>query len=67
MFRGCTNLNSVTCLATDISAGNCLYSWLKNAGTDASISVRKLHVKSGQTGTGWDWKVPSTWTVVDDQ
>jgi hypothetical protein len=28
MFSGCTNLNYVKCLATDISANNCTYNWL---------------------------------------
>lgn len=32
MFRYCTKLNSVTCLATDIGASDCLTDWLKEAG-----------------------------------
>ena len=36
MFANCINLNSVTCLATDISASECTRDWLKNAGQDVS-------------------------------
>lgn len=33
MFSGCSNLNYVKCLATDISADNCTFEWLKGAGS----------------------------------
>ena len=37
MFNGCTKLKSVTMLATDVSANQCLYNWLGgSAGTEAS-------------------------------
>jgi hypothetical protein len=62
---GCTNLKSVTCLATDISAKNCLNDWLKDAGTAASNCT--LHVKSSMSEA--DWKTPDSpvWTVAGDQ
>ena len=28
MFYGCTNLNHIKCLATDISASNCVANWV---------------------------------------
>ena len=30
MFSGCTSLNEITCLATDISANECTYYWVNN-------------------------------------
>ena len=42
MFYGCTILNSVTMLATDVSAFLCLTYWLNNAGTLAQSRTLKL-------------------------
>ena len=52
MFSGCINLNSVTCLATNISAANCLYRWLSNAGTNATSP--KLYVVQSMLGASWN-------------
>lgn len=43
MFCQCPKLNSVTCLATDISASECLAYWLTDAGT-ADGCERKVYV-----------------------
>ena len=42
MFRDCSVLSSVTMLATDISAPECLTNWLTNAGTNARLRTLKL-------------------------
>lgn len=65
LFDGCTKLSSVKCLATSISASDCLGDWLKGAGTEAE--TRTLHVKS--TMKTEDWKLPDTptWTITGDQ
>ena len=65
LFDGCTKLSSVKCLATSISASDCLGDWLKGAGTEAE--TRTLHVKS--TMKTEDWKLPNTptWTITGDQ
>ena len=42
MFDGCSNLSSVTMLAEDVSVGNYLMQWLKNAGTSAQSRTLKL-------------------------
>ena len=42
MFYGCTILNSVTMLATDVSAFECLTNWLYDAGTGAQSRTLKL-------------------------
>ena len=36
MFNGCIKLQSVTMLATDVRASDCLFDWLYDAGTDAT-------------------------------
>jgi hypothetical protein len=61
MFYGCSALNEVTCLATDISASNCLTNWVKNVASTGTF--RKA---SGMT----DWTagangIPSGWTVEE--
>ena len=53
MFNGCTNLNSVKCLATDIGANNCLNDWLKGAGTADGITSRTLYVDPTMTNVAW--------------
>ena len=47
MFYNCSNLSSVTMLAEGesdevASIGDCLYSWLNNAGTSAQSRMLKL-------------------------
>lgn len=73
MFNSCTKLSSVTCLATDITASNCTYSWLTSAGTDDSAS-RELHIKTGQSISNPNWNVGNNsgvdgkrWTAVADK
>ena len=42
MFSGCISLSSVTMLATDVNATDCLKMWLNNAGTKASSRTLTL-------------------------
>jgi hypothetical protein len=58
MFSGCTKLNSVTCLATNISANNCTYGWL------TGVAATGTFTKAGTTSwtTGGDG-IPEGWTV----
>ena len=47
MFYGCSKLQSVTMLATGgFDQYDCLYDWLKDAGTDESVTQRTLKVAS---------------------
>ena len=75
MFISCTRLSSVTCKATDISAYNCLYDWLADAGT-ADGCERKLYVDASMLGVGTanadgQWRLAdsgtegSRWMLVD--
>ena len=61
MFYGCTSLNTVTCLATDISASNCVTDWLNN--TAGGTFYRNPSVANDF----WNGKVPNTWTVLPYQ
>ena len=66
MFSGCTKLSSVTCHATDISATSCTKEWLKNAGTDSSVTSRQFFTPAS---TAWASPsvdgIPENWTRVD--
>jgi hypothetical protein len=66
MFQGCTKLNSVTCLATDITAETCTSNWLDNAGTDESVTSRQFFTPSA---TAWARPsvngIPDGWTRVN--
>ena len=57
MFDNCINLTSVTCMATNISADDCIFNWLYNVESTGTLYV-------DGTMTGANWNVPSTWTVV---
>ena len=61
LFYGCSNLNYVRCLATDISATDCLTNWMSGVPSTGTF------VKSGQMN---DWPtgangIPDGWTVED--
>lgn len=61
MFRGCTSLKSITCLATDISASDCLNSWVENVSPNGVF-------KKAASMTAWPSGVsgiPEGWTVQD--
>jgi len=61
MFKGCSNLISVTMLATDISDNSCMEDWL------SGVSSTGTFVKAPEMTTlpiGSDG-IPSGWTVVD--
>ncbi len=46
MFCHCTKLSSVTCKATNLSAGCCLNGWLEDAGTDESVTSKTIYINS---------------------
>jgi len=60
MFLGCSSLNYIKCLATDISATNCLQQWVNYVASSGTF-VKKSGV-SWPTGTSG---IPSGWTVVE--
>ncbi len=61
MFHGCSNLNSVTCLATNISANQCTTNWLNGvAATGTFITPSSTGWNSGVNGkpSGWTRQTP---------
>lgn len=64
MFSGCTNMNYVKCLATDISAKNCTYNWLNNT---ARRGTRTFVMAIGADWPlGSDSGIPDGWTVIEE-
>lgn len=67
MFAGCNNLSEVTCLATDISALNCLNGWLSSAGSKVS-GPKTVYVDPNMTTIGTDsddgqWNLKTGWAL----
>lgn len=67
MFSGCDKLSEVTCLATNISATDCLNVWLSSAGSKVS-GPKTLYVDPSMTtkgtGSGYDkWNLSDGWTL----
>lgn len=61
MFMSCYKLGSLTCLATDISANNCVGAMLSLAGSQV-VGDKKLYVDKSMTGA--NWQLPTGWTVA---
>ena len=61
MFRGCSSLNEVTCLATDISATECNTDWLSNVASTGTF-YKSPNMSGWTTGASG---IPSGWTVED--
>jgi hypothetical protein len=64
MFMGCTSLNYIKCLATDISAENCTSSWVHNVAASGTF-VKPADTDWGEKGSGDG--IPSGWTVENAQ
>lgn len=66
MFNGCTNLQEVTCLATDISATDCLTNWLNNVKATGTFykNPNMSSFPSGASGipSGWTTEAANTFT-----
>ena len=60
MFKGCSSLDAVTCLATDISAGTCTTDWLYGVASSGTLTVpngmEDNWTKNSSSGcpTGWN-------------
>jgi len=60
MFRGCTQLSSVTCLATNISALYCTSEWLSGVAASGTFTTPNSTAwASGVSG------IPAGWTRVN--
>ena len=61
IFNGCTNLNYIKCLATNISATNCVYNWVNGVAASGTF-IKNASMTSWPTGVNG---IPSGWTVQD--
>ena len=61
MFFGCKKLNSITMLATDISAADCLHNWVNDVASTGTFT-KAASMTSLPTGASG---IPTGWTVVD--
>lgn len=59
MFDGCSILSNVTCLATDISASDCIDKWLNDTAASGTLHCAPTMTSSWIPGTN----IPSGWTV----
>jgi hypothetical protein len=57
MFNGCSSLSSVVCLATDISATQCLNAFMTGVGSGGTLYCDSTMVNE------WTSRVPSGWSV----
>ena len=60
MFRSCSSLQNVTCLATNISASNCLSNWLTSV-----KSTGTFYKDPNMSGWNVGSNVPSGWVISD--
>ena len=63
MFYGCTHLNHIRCLATDISAKDCTFSWVRqmpDSGTFVQAAGAQWADKNDGNG------IPEGWTVITE-
>ena len=59
MFSGCTSLNYIKCLATDISAYSCTEGWVDGVASTGTF-VKASSMASWSTGVDG---IPTGWTV----
>jgi len=60
MFRNCEQLNYVKCLATDISATDCLSHWMAYVpSTGTFVKAKGVEYPTGSSG------IPEGWTVEE--
>ena len=60
MFKDCSSLNYIKCLATDVSARNCLIDWVNGvAATGTFVKAQGATIPAGTSG------IPNGWTVQE--
>lgn len=62
MFNGCTSLNYIKCLATNISASDCINVWVYNVASSGTF-VKASSMTDWTRGSNG---IPSGWTVVEE-
>ena len=61
MFRNCTKINYIKCLATDISAPSCTSNWVQGVASTGTFA-KNPNMTSWTEGTSG---IPTGWTVID--
>jgi hypothetical protein len=59
MFYECNNLNYIKCLATDISATECTYSWVNNVSSTGTF-IKHPDMNNWTTGVNG---IPDGWVI----
>ena len=60
MFYNCYEINNIKCLATDISASNCLYRWVNSVNASGTFTkAAGVEWPTGESG------IPNGWTVIE--
>jgi len=62
MFTGCTSLNYIKCLATNISASNCIQDWVVNVSPSGTF-VKNPNMNGWPRGNSG---IPTNWILIDD-
>lgn len=62
MFYNCANLQSITCLATDISANYCIRNWVSGVAASGTF-VKAEGMNNWTTGSNG---IPSGWTIENN-
>lgn len=62
MFEGCSNLNYIKCLASDISGQDSTTYWVTSVQTNSGTFVKNSNMSSWTTGQSG---IPTNWTVQD--
>ena len=62
MFYGCRKLNYIKCLATNISATNCVKYWTNNVASTGTF-VKAASMNNWDSGTSG---IPTGWTVINE-
>ncbi len=60
MFKGCSSLNSVTCLATSITAKNCTDLWLDGVAAPGTFKTAYSNIWTKPSTNG----IPEGWTTI---
>ena len=64
MFKDCSKLNNITMLATNISAMDCLYNWVKGvASSGAFVKHKDMASLPTATSSNYYKGIPDGWTV----
>jgi len=65
MFMGCTNLNYIKCLATDVSASYCITNWVNGVSENGTFVKAPLKIWMAATEYNNYSGRPANWIIED--